>query len=465
MRRKFGIRQILSLFFLLVLLVGVFVATGLAQKVQQLFTQASGTPANIIVDSSKEIAPLYPLWQALAQGGEEPGPMIRSVLNETKALRPKYIRIDHIYDAYDVVSKNGDQLSFNFSRLDEMVNDILQTGALPFISISYMPPAIAQGDIVSPPKNWADWEAVVKATVEHFSGRGNRNINGVIYEVWNEPDLFGGWKIGGQKDYRVLYSHSVTGALRATNVNPFKIGGPATTAPYANWVSVFLKYCAANRIRIDFYSWHRYALSPQVFTKDADSVDSWLFQNLGSTLDKYITEWGSDPANNPFHDQQYDAAHTIASVGKMLGRIDLAFTFEIKDGPSPEGKKYWGRWGILTHEKFGIDKKPRYHALNLLNKMTGMQIDLRGEGTWVTGFASRDNQTVKIILTNLDQFGKHFETVPVTVANLPDGNFSVKTTYLLKSQMTTQATATGGILKIQIPLSPNDGAVVEINKI
>ena len=343
-----------------------------------------------------------------------------NIISEIAVLKPRYIRIDHIFDFYNVVKKENGTLIFNWSELDQVVNQILKTGALPFFSLSYMPPAIAQnGDITSPPNDWNEWAIITKETIQHFSGKNQQNLNNVIYEVWNEPDLFGQWKIGGEKDYRLLYQYAVVGANQVKNTHPFKIGGQGITAPYQSWVDGFLDYVTQNHLRIDFYSWHRYSSDPKKFLDDIDRVDSWLFKNAGSTLAKFTTEWGSVSENSPFHDNNFDAAHLVATVRQFLQRVDLAFVFEIKDGPSPEGKKYWGRWGLLTHEKAGaVEKKPKYWALSLLNKMTGNRVSLECEGDWVTGFAVKDGPKIKIILVNLDERGQNFENVPLTIKNL-----------------------------------------------
>jgi beta-xylosidase len=322
------------------------------------------------------------------------------------------------------------------------------------------------GDITAPPINWGGWSAVVQQTIQHYSGRSSYNLNNVAYEVWNEPDLFGNWKIGGEKDYRLLYKYAIEGANQAKTTNPFKIGGPAITAPYKAWVDGFLDYIKANNLRIDFYSWHRYSLEPEEFLKDINKVDIWLFQNAGYSLEKYLTEWGSVSENSPYHDSNFDAVHLVATLRQLIHRVDLAFVFEIKDGPSPEGKKYWGRWGLLTHEKAGlVEKKPRYFALQLLNKITGTRILLEGEGTWVTGFASKEGNKIKIILVNFDQNNRHFETVPLTINNLANGTYSFQESFLIGAGRNLTETITNGFLKKEIPLSANNIVVVELTKI
>ncbi len=448
-------------FSLVILLLTLPLLVFLVQKTQQYLSRATGAPANIVVETKNDLGPLPQPWQALAQGGEGKEERLTPTIGAVKSLSPKYIRIDHLYDFYDIVKKDQDnRLTFDFSKLDLVINDILATGAKPLLSLSYMPPAISSGDITDPPTNWSDWQQVVKTTIEYYSGVNHRNLPDVIYEVWNEPDLFGKWKTYGKKDYRLLYFYASKGAEGAQNVNSFKIGGPATTAFYKNWLEEFVKYVYENNLRLDFFSWHKYSLSPGDFLEDINFIDSLLSSHGGSYLiPKYLTEWGSNSENSPLHDGNFDAAHTIATLRQILDRIDLAFTFEIKDGLSPTGEKYWGRWGILTNEKVGLAKKPRYFALQLLNEMTGQRINLTGEGSWVTAFAVKNNQTIKVLLVNYDSDGIHNENVPVTFTGLEPGKYTLSQTNLYGKTTTNEEPISGDYI-IQTIFIPVNGIVL-----
>ena len=456
----------LNLAMLMISLVGLGISVFLVSQAVRLFSRATGVSANIIVDASVNQGSIQPIWQALAQGGEEKYPF-GSVTQEIASLKPKYIRIDHIFDSYNVVKKQDNQLVFNWSELDTLVDEILATSSRPFFSLSYMPPDIAkEGNPTNQPVSWSDWSTLIKETVQHYSGKNQRNLNDAIYEVWNEPDLFGNWKIGQDKDYLLLYKHAVEGASAAQNVNNFKIGGPSITAPYAAWVEGFLGYLSQYRLRIDFYSWHRYSPNPEKFQEDINLVDTWLFKNAGYHLEKYLTEWGSDSENSPNHDGNFDAAHLVATVRLLIQRVDLAFVFEPKDGPDPGGKRYWGRWGLLTHEKAGpVEKKPKYYALQILNQVSGDRLSLEGEGTWVTGFATKKDRKIQIILVNFDPGSQHFETVPLTITNLENGNYSYKENFLVGVQKNSTEVINNNRLSKEIPLTPNNIVLVELEKV
>jgi len=440
------------LIFFLLLASGLIIFS-VSLKKTFFFSKAERKTTNISVNASSNQGLISPIWQALAQGGEEKYPF-DGLFTEITALKPKYIRIDHIYDFYNVVKKENNQLKFNWEELDKLIDQILATGALPFFSLSYMPPAIAKnGEITNQPENWQEWTTVVKETVQHYSGKDQRNLSGVIYEIWNEPDLFGGWRIGGEKDYRLLYQYAVIGANQTKNTNPFKIGGPAITAPYKNWVDGFLDFTVKNNLRIDFYSWHRYSLRPENFLEDINKVDTWLFKNAGFSLEKYLSEWGPVSEVSPITDSNFAAAHTVATIRQLLQRADLAFTFEIK-----------GKWGILNKEDQFIKKNPRYYALLLLNKMTGVRINLEGENERVSGFAAKEKEKIKVILTNLDPQNQNYESFPLTIFNLENGNYFCRKTFLGRPEDISRKKVTNNVFKEEVFLPPNSVLLIELEK-
>lgn len=429
----------------------------------QYVGKASGINANLKVNYEGILGRVPTPWRNFAQGGEEPKEMLAGVIPQTKALKPEYIRLDHIYDAFKVVSKKDGQLVYDWSGLDSAVKTIQATGAKPFLSLSYMPTDIGTGDMISAARDWAEWGQVTQATIEHYSGRTAMNIDGVIYEVWNEPDLFGSYKTYGDKNYLDMYTASAKAAVRAKNVNSFEIGGPATTALYQNWLERLIKYVDANNLRMDFISWHKYTYDIDQFEKDAKMARSWA-ENIPAlvNLKFYVTEWGHNSEVDKGYDSKFGAIHTIAGSIVMVGGIDRAFVFEIKDGPGVE--KYWGRWGLLTHEKYGApEKKPRYHALDFLNTLGNIRLSVAGEGSWVKSIASmEDNGNIKMIVVNYDAKGTHTETVPVLFENLPKLNFKYTRKDFMGQTRTQVVATTSANWKTNELFSPNSAAMLTL---
>lgn len=455
-----GLSKLIPVLFLLL---SVGVGIYLVKNEVFFFGRAFGQPANLIIDTGSSFALPRESWRNLAQGGEETSRMLLPVVEKTKTLSPEYIRIDHIYDYYDVAKRGGDgKIFYDWSKLDLTLGDILATGAKPFISLSYTPKTLTDGDITDLPRDWGEWEALVTATVEHISGRGGLGISNVYYEVWNEPDLFGKFKVRGDKNYLTLYLHSVRGATRAQNSLSFKIGGPAITALYENWFKSLLNFAQGNNLRLDFFSWHRYSKETDVFDKDVLNVKKWLndYPNY-SEIELIISEMGPNSENDKVYDSNFGAIHTLATATVLDGELDRIFNFEIKDGPGPE--KFWGRWGILTHEKFGTpEPKARFNALSFLNLIIGDKVNIAGEGSWVKATARERNSVVRTLVVNYDPLGKHSEAVPLTFLNLRSPNFTFRRINFGGATEELQVATTSSTWSTLERFSPNSAAIIEI---
>jgi hypothetical protein len=421
------------------LTLGVFVPA-MAYAFITFGLKGSFASSKVTVDAGHSIAPLYFNWQAIAQGGEEPSGarMFINILPQLKALHPRYIRLDHIYDYYSVVSRGGGgELAFDWSKLDRTVCDIYATGAKPFFVLGYMPSTIsADGTPIAEPSKWSEWSLLVQKTIEHYSGQGTRMCNDgvsgdmladVYYEVWNEPDLesFGSWKIhDGAKDYRTLYFYSSEGARAAQSVNRFLLGGPAPTAPYLNWFKLFLDYVQQHNLRVDFLSWHRYSRQPDDFKDDTDNVNSWLPRGDYEkyfNLPKVVSEWGPDSGSAPVNDNQMGAAFVVATARRLMEqKVQLAFHFEAIDGANDN-------FGILTQSG---EKKPRYHALEMLNALAGYRVESNAQDTPVTVIAAKSPQKLSILLSNYDPENKRVERFPLAISNMAPGTYTLTVTTL-----------------------------------
>ncbi len=456
--------KIFGVLFSLFLLVSVPAGVYLALTRTSFFNQASGSPANLYIDAGSAFENRVGTWKNLAQGGEEKGRMLASVIPQTKRLQSEYIRIDHLYDLFDVVQKDSSgNINFNWTNLDQTVNDIGAIGATPFFSLSYMPPSVAKdGDITNIPNNWADWELIVQKTIEHYSGKNGMNLKNVYYEVWNEPDLFGKFKIGGDKNYLTLYSHSAIGAARTSGVNSFKFGGPASTDLYKNWFDSMLKFTSNNNIRIDFFSWHKYSKNIDDYQGQVLNIKNWLLDYPEySNLEFIVSEIGINGANDPGYDNGFSGMHTIATAAVLENTVSKMFTFEIKDGVGD--KQYWGRWGLLTNDKFGEPQiKPRYNALLFLNRMIGNRVNVVGQGSWVKSFAKNDGKTIRILVVNYDSLGSHTEVVPIRIDNLINQDYTIKRIDYGGGVRVRSTTVTAKVIDITEGFDPNTAAIFEI---
>jgi xylan 1,4-beta-xylosidase len=441
--------------FLLILLPILLYAV---KMVLDLRKGAAGTPANIVVDvkSTQGNIPST-LWQNLSQGGEEPVDMIKPVIPLIRALEPKLIRIDHIFDYFKVDIGNG---NYDFSRLDQAVNSILLTGAKPMLSISYTTNEMAaNGQNAGEPKDWNQWYQLVKATALHYSV--DKKIDGIYYEVWNEPDLFGSWHYNSSPNYSTLYTQTAKAIVDGAGSSSYKIGGPAITAYYSNWIKSLFKTASQNQLRLDFISWHKYSKNIEDYNKDFEDLNKILSDYPQYfDIERLITEIGPNSEPDVWYDNKISGIHLISLSTRMAGKVHRLFTFEPVDGPTPRSNISSG-WGLITHSTNGLKPKPRYYALQFLNKLQGQQLTSTGDGSWVSSLASRNGSTIQLLLVNYDQRQNHAETFPVTFQNLTPGAYTVKTTTYLGSSTAKKVTTTYNY-RDQIYLDTNSAILIEL---
>jgi len=455
-------KPVLQIFIILFLLIVTILGGTQITKVRDLFSQANFNQADFYIDTQAVIGNMPRPWRNLAQGGEDYAWRLAPLSSQVSQLKPSYIRLDHIYDFYDVVSGSSGNITLNFSKLDLVLDDIRAVGAIPFISLSYMPPAISKSDIVDQPINCNDWQYLVQKTVEHISGK--KGFNNVYYEVWNEPDLFGSWKYYGEKNYLNLYAASVQGASKASGVKNFKIGGPATTSFYSNWFKALLEFADKNQLRLDFISWHRYTNDFDQYKRDMADIHNLIadFPQYNGLTEFLITEWGHDSENNTGYDTSYSAAHTVGGAISMVGLLDKAFIFEIQDGKNPNNQTHWGRWGMFTAKEHGGKPKQRYFGLKMLDQIADQRLQVLGQGSKVKALAAKkEDGTIQLVISNFDQSGQ--QLIPLTYQNLPQGEYLFQAQYLSGRSFKKEVSHQGEFLQLELPVSSNEVVFSELS--
>jgi hypothetical protein len=458
---KKTIQVVLLLLFLPVLILAI-------SQVAKFISRASVEPANLVINEATSSGVLVPNWQGFSQGGESSDNMIKPAVSQIAALQPRFIRIDHLYDFYEIVSRDSNgNLNFNFAKLDDVVSDILKTGAKPFFSLSYMPTAIATSDIVSTPRNYNEWALTVQKTIERYSGKNQFNLSDIYYEVWNEPDLFGGFKYYGDKNYLELYRYSSIGARNAQNVNYFRLGGPATTAYYSAWMRAFLQFSRENNLKLDFVSWHRYTYDTMKYVLENDAFTELLKEFLEfNGIERMITESGPDSEVNPIYDGLYSAYHTASVFAKLRNKVYQIFVFEPVDGASPKGETFWGRWGLMAHPSKGLVLKPRYFLWNILNSLNGEMLTVTGENDFINVIPTKNGDNYKILMVNFDPENVRVENVPLQLLNIQPGEYAYSLSYPLVSQTPTvsMSVVLAGQFKTNVLMDHNSLAVIDLIK-
>ena len=238
---------------------------------------------------------------------------------------------------------------YNWQYVDELFDFLTGIGMKPFVELGFMPGALASGPQtifwykanVTPPKDYAKWEAFLAAFVRHCTERyGAAEVRSWYFEVWNEPNLTGFWMgtTGGKTDaefapiaraeYYKLYAAS---ARAVKSVDPrYRVGGPATAG--SGWIDETLAYCAEHQLPLDFISTHTYATmsgyldengsAGTVFSPDRNAISgevkgtrAKIDHSPFAAAELHYTEWSSSYTPfDPLHDSYHSAAFILDKI-------------------------------------------------------------------------------------------------------------------------------------------------------
>jgi xylan 1,4-beta-xylosidase len=388
MRNTMHLRSLRSLAFALAgtLLAG---SLPLSAHAQDPATQAS-TPAELVIDAHAPTTPFPHFWEQTFGSG-------RAIL----ALRADYRQDLHtvkqatdfqsvrfhgilddeigVYDP-DRQTKNpglaaqaaNDASIYNFFYLDEIYDGLLAEHVKPYVELSFMPEKMALhpnslhtftgNPNTSPPKDYALWDAMMKALATHLIDRyGIDEVSTWKFEVWNEPnlDFWGGDP--KQQTYFKLYDHT---ARALKSVSPrLQVGGPATAQ--AAWVTPFLAHVHANNVPVDFVSTHVYAndTAPNVLHTDEDVPrETMVYRAVKMVHDQILA---SPYPHIPLIFSEYNASYSNepnVTDSTFIGPW-LANNIRLCDGLT-ESMAYWSFSDVFDEQ--GVVRTPFYGGFGLI---------------------------------------------------------------------------------------------------
>ncbi len=397
------------------------------------YLEAGDNTIQINVDAASDNGVLEHTWELalgsdhllyLSRGNENPN-LPNAGLRFKEALKIAHTQLGTQYViAHGILSDDqrtytedakGNQRN-DWSYVDNTYDTILQLGMKPFVQLDFMPQALASKpratmiapfqSNASPPKDYRKWSKLIAALAEHLIHRyGRVEIESWRFEVWNEPEICspynGCYWTGTRDDYYKLY---VDAAIALKTVDPaLRVGGPVTFM--TRYVEQFLNYVAfASRNQ-----WNSKALIDFLDVRVYDAAaEDWrpLLKRTGfEGLPVFYTEWGIHRRNGPMHDMPYAAAWIVHGVHESDGLVkglsywNVSDYFEERKDPK---QLFHGGFGLL-----GIDeiRKPAFWGYYLLHQLGDRKIYLRGTGdgfgTLVTGWATKGDDSVRILLSNV----------------------------------------------------------------
>lgn len=403
----------------------------------------------ILISEIKQKGNLHSYWNEGVGGGQMSLFQRESVQNQFRDCVNncdfKYIRFHDMFgDAMFVYSedKKGNSI-YDWQYLDDCYDKIVDIGAKPFVSFTYMPAELAAKKDhylgyskfnASPPKDYNSWSELVEKFVRHCIKRyGIKKVLQWNFEAWNEPDLmFGnpwvtGYWAGTIEEFYKLYEVM---ARTLKKINPeIKVGGPSTSCfndydepgkmkpPY---LEEFIKYCSKNKVPLDHVSCHPY---PTNFPNDQigmdgfdikhkwredDSLklDTMYIKNLVENspfpnVEIHLNEWSSTPGNkDKIHDNIFMAPFIIKNMLECQNIVTSVAFWMFTDIFEEEKKGnsiFPGGFGLVNAQGF---RKPAFHAYKFLNMLGEKIIDQKDDYI----ITKKDDDSVQILIWNYPGF-------------------------------------------------------------
>ena len=395
----------------LMLALAMGTSTGVAQ---------TGT-ATLTLDFAKDAGPMEMNHISLGQGGLSPDPIWRSRVSEVRALHPRLIRL-FVQEYFDLLPAPG---RYHFDTLDQSVDDIVQAGATPLMTIAIKPkvlyPKVDQ-DVIDP-NDYGKWEQLIFAMVDHYKKKG---LTGFYWEVGNEGDI---GEMGGSpnrytpENYTGYYRHTIEAVLRADPTA--HVGGPAVAGWKSPILPALIAYCDKERVPLNFVSWHIYNSDPKAVEETIHSVKALLAQHPSVHAETILDEWNM-ALTVPPKDVRIQPAFVAETAWRMKeAGLTYSCFYHIRDyhversqfAPffSPGGASFMASWWNRMPQYSGLFDyqdvmRPAYFTFELLARVTGERLGADSSDDRVHGFLAHDAEykTYNLIFWN-------FSPEPVTV--------------------------------------------------
>jgi xylan 1,4-beta-xylosidase len=337
---------------------------------------------------------------------------------------------------------------YNFSYIDQIYDGLLANGVRPFIELSFMPKKMASDPNalhpfwyrpnVSPPKDYAIWDAMITAFAQHLVQRyGIDEVSNWYFEVWNEPNLDFWAGVPKQPTYFELYDHTASAIKKVSN--RLRVGGPATAQ--AAWVPDFLQHCHEHNTPVDFVSSHVYGndSAKDVFHSNEEIPrDQMVCRAVRKIHDEIaaspfphapliFSEYNASYANEPnVTDTVYMGPWLATTISQCDGLIEGMSYWTFSDVFEEQGvvrTPFYGGFGIIAANSI---PKPAFNAFSMLHQLGDRRIKLDSGSALAT---KRSDSTVAIALWNYaPPFGTGASYTPPPATQGPPKTFLLKLT-------------------------------------
>jgi xylan 1,4-beta-xylosidase len=329
----------------------------------------------------------------------------------------------------------ADPASYFFAPTDDYLQAIVEVGSQIVYRLGESIEHTKRQYWVHPPADPARWAAICVGIIRHYNeGWADGFRHRIRYwEIWNEPDVRPQMWTGTDEQFFELFT--VTARAIKQRFPDVKVGGPAVggtgdfdgeTFRPAAFAAKFLDHCRAQRVPLDFFSWHRYTGDPWDLPRRARAIREMLDVRGFTATESHFNEWNYLP-NDDW------APMTMAGGGvprekwfdEIGGPRGAAFAatalMHLQDSPVDVANYFTGEiQGFGLFNFHGVPRKT-FYAFKACRELldtpcrVSLPISPRGAVTVAAGLRT-DSRAATILVSN---FNAADTTLTLRLQNLP----------------------------------------------
>ncbi len=237
---------------------------------------------------------------------------------------------------------------YDFRHYESLVNDLERANIRPYFILDYGNAYYQKGGLTDPAAQDA-FARFAGAAVKHFRGKG------IIWEVWNEPNILPFWAPKPDVDAYVQLAKKTVKEIRKADPSAWVVG-PATSG--FDWEFLEAVFAAGLLEDFDAISVHPYRPgSPETVWEDYAKLDS-MMEFFGRRRPILSGEWGYSTFNRGVSEQRQASFLMRMWALNAAAKVPISIFYDWRDdGPNPEENEH--RFGVVRQN---FEPKPSYFA-------------------------------------------------------------------------------------------------------
>lgn len=341
--------------------------------------------------------PLNRIWQKVINVGSAQD-LLRSEVQEhvmllKDSLKFTYVRFWNAFSKEMLIDINNPEHKYNFSRLDSVLDFLVEHDIYPFIELENKPKRVEKTtsssllfELFEDITSLENWESILEVFLKHVVSRyGREEVGHWKFELWFDAERI-------KEDIRILnYAERFKIAKKIIHTyTDAQIGGcgmhgySKTNEKKSIYIRAFYKKLQSFEIIPDFltlyaFAYDSYEQDRKYVSHPSSDVEfmSHVVDNmeqdwpeLAERLDVYFTEWNLTISDrNLINDSCFKGAYILKNYIDLIDRVEGMSYFVGSDRVSEyydTEELLFGGTGLLT--KDGI-QKPAMFAFHFLNRL------------------------------------------------------------------------------------------------